>query len=183
MTNTTQDLNTLIYAHKGRPVHKVELAQDSLGRPLYSPNFSVDIAGSVLEYPDGNQTEQGFKWYSTLWDKNGNSKSFDSFFPPGCRYHNCKQNFMESVFNRLTVFWNHLIDDNNEDMPITQRLSIIDNFVIFCNKCTGDYAFVPTVSYIMLSTLNTQEENCAIVKKHFLNLLTEIQNTETPECY
>ena len=165
-------------SHRGKVIHYIQIAEDTIGRPIYTPHFSVDNAGSVLEYPNGRVINGQYRWVATTWGPDGDARPNSLFEPPGRRLHNSLQAFADSVFNRLSVQWDDLIDSEPEDddgTPWTRALEVTDNWSIFYED--GRYALGDTKSFVLLSVNSSAKGNEAAVKSHFLRLLRDIQIT------
>ena len=170
-----------IQSHCDEIYHLLDIEYEDRCDLVLTPCFSIDNTGTVLEYPDGPlpAAKNRDRGTARKKDKKCKKQRTDSYYPPGTRVHSDTSAFVASVFNRLSVPWNHLInqaDEGSEPVPI-RPLKVMDHIRIF-HKDGGMVDFTANSS-VFISRLRTEEENCAVIKAHIVNLLTELQKSVT----
>lgn len=167
-------------SHRSRKIYQIVIAEDTIGQEVTSPHFSLDQAGSVLEYPLGLRSAKSIEWCSVRRDHHGQIMPQTVWPPDGSRIHHSIQAFADSVFSRISAHWNDLIDrdvDAEDDYDLggatTRTLSCeCRSMTLLPDGCCAVAIFE---SHVLMSANRTSQEHDAIVKAHFIKVLEDLR--------
>ena len=154
-------------------LHQITIAEDTIGRDVKSCFFSINDSGMVFEYPDQFLSSE-IRWQSPSNCFHQESVALQR--PNASRWHSTREAFASSIFNRISVPWNDLIDcspnEDGDESARTRTLSMANTTVFFKDDGTNSRSI--TNHYVIITDRRTSFQNEHAVKDHFLKILREI---------